>query len=91
MLTRQALESLLDVLWEKTSPGMTRVSLRAQLICLPEYLRNDVLAGQVAFTWGALSNACHCHPYELTPTAAEVTPWLAAGYELADLLDDRYG
>ena len=27
-------------------------------------------------TWGALSRACHHHPYELAPTAAELARWI---------------
>jgi hypothetical protein len=36
---------------------------------------NRELAGSVAFTWGALSNACHHHVYELAPTAQELSLW----------------
>ena len=40
LLIRQALELSLDALWSATSPGMRRTTLRAQLICLPAYLRD---------------------------------------------------
>ena len=36
----------------------------------------ETLAHQVAFTYAALSNACHYHPYELAPTAAELGGWI---------------
>jgi hypothetical protein len=36
---------------------------------------NRELAGNVAFTWGALSSACHHHVYELAPTAQELFLW----------------
>jgi hypothetical protein len=49
--------------------------MRSQLICLPTYLNPD-LAHQVAYTWAALSNACHYHPYELAPTSSELTAWI---------------
>jgi hypothetical protein len=29
-----------------------------------------------AYLFAALSHACHYHPYELAPTAAELTGWL---------------
>jgi hypothetical protein len=34
------------------------------------------LAGRAVCFFAALSRACHCHPYELPPTAAELTGWL---------------
>jgi hypothetical protein len=33
------------------------------------------LAGSVAFTWGALSSACHHPTYELAPTAQGLSLW----------------
>ncbi len=32
--------------------------------------------GAAAYLYAALSRACHYHPYELAPTAAELTGWL---------------
>jgi hypothetical protein len=84
LLIRLALEDLVDVVWARRAPGMERTSMRAQLICLPEYLRHGDLALRVAVTWGALSNACHQHPYQLAPAAEEVRRWLAVGRELAE-------
>ncbi len=81
-LGRQAFEMLLDELWGQRAPGTERVSLRAQMICLPFYLE-DELAGRLAWTWQTLSNACHQHPYELAPTAAELRQWLEVVAELA--------
>jgi hypothetical protein len=50
---------------------------RQQLICLREYLDDDELAGRVHHAWHALSSACHQHPYELAPTAAELNDWIS--------------
>ena len=50
--------------------------MRSQLICLPFYL-DATIAEQVAYVWAALSRACHYHPYELAPTGAELTGWIA--------------
>lgn len=74
-LCRQALESLLDRHWEARLPGMERVSMRAQLACLPTYLEPPELAGRLAYTWSALSTACHHRAYELPPTASELRLW----------------
>jgi hypothetical protein len=35
-----------------------------------------VLPGQLHSTWGALSRACHHHPYELAPTVEELAAWI---------------
>ena len=76
-LTRQALEGALDALWARRAPGVEASSARAQLLCLPYYLRDDrQLARQVSYAWSALSWACHHHPYELPPTSSELLGWL---------------
>jgi len=73
-LCRQALEETLDAYWKTRAPGLELASMRAQLAALPTYLNRE-LAGSVAFTWGALSSACHHHTYELAPTAQELSLW----------------
>jgi hypothetical protein len=83
-LTRQALELLLDELWKKRAPGTEETSTRAQLICLPSYVENN-LSGRVSYTWNALSHACHHHSYELAPTATELRDSLEVAQELLDL------
>ena len=72
LLARQALEAAMDELWAARAPAVAGLSGRAQLTCLPEYLRDPALAGEVAFTWSMLSDACHAHAYELGPTAQEL-------------------
>jgi len=37
---------------------------------------DEEVARQVAFVYAALTRACHYHPYELAPTAAELTSWI---------------
>ncbi|MCP4059226.1 MAG: hypothetical protein GY738_18365 [Pseudoalteromonas sp.] len=76
-LARQALEELLAEIWRKRAPGTENVSKRAQLICLPEYLRDEDLARRVVVAYWALSQACHHHAYELTPSISELRHWLA--------------
>ncbi len=73
-LCRQALEETLDAYWKAKAPGLELASMRSQLAALPAYL-NQELAGGVAFTWSALSSACHHHLYELAPTAQELSHW----------------
>jgi hypothetical protein len=77
LLTRQAMETALDEFW-KSSPstaGLCDCARKTQLICLPAYL-DSRLARDVGYVWGALSNACHYHAYDLAPTAAELNGWI---------------
>ena len=78
LLCRQALEETLRRIWDVKAPCMRRAQMRAQLACLPSYLDDDELAGEVAFTWYALSRATHHHPYDLDPTREELESLLAA-------------
>jgi hypothetical protein len=77
-LARQALEEAVNARWAAspaTSP-MLAASMWSRLTCLPAYVPGPE-ARQVAFAYAALSGACHYHPYELAPTAAELTGWIA--------------
>jgi hypothetical protein len=77
LLTRQALEDALDLLWRRHAPAIEQCSGRAQLLCLPAYLTTDGdLARRVAYAWSGLSRACHQHVYELPPTAEELSGWI---------------
>lgn len=79
LLTRQALEEVLDAFWARgdveiaTLKGATTAT---QLACLPEFV-DPGLAYQTSFVWSALSNACHYHAYDLPPSAAELEDWIA--------------
>jgi hypothetical protein len=75
-LCRQALEMCMEDFWKKHMPGLENMPLRVQLICLPTYMKDKELAHSIAYTWGALSNACHHHVYELAPTSAELESWI---------------
>lgn len=72
LLARQALEGGLRALWRAREPGVVDATFRAQLACLPGYLRDDALAADVAFTWAVLSEACHHRAYDIGPTAQEL-------------------
>ena len=77
-LARQALEEAVNARWaasSATSP-MLKASMWSRLACLPAYVSGSE-ARQAIFAYGALSSACHYHSYELAPTAAELTGWIA--------------
>ena len=90
LLARQALEAALDDFW-KASPataGLARCTRKTQLTSLPAYL-NPRLARDVGYLWHALSNACHYHPYDLAPTAAELSGWIDAVATLQATIRDK--
>jgi hypothetical protein len=90
LLTRQALEDAVNARWATEEAGllMRRASMRSKLIALPFYLEESV-ARQIAFVNAALTSACHYHPYELAPTAAELTRWIDDVDALVALLAER--
>lgn len=76
LLARQALEKLLAEVWRTRAPGTEDISFRAQLICLPDYLRDEELARRITLAFWALSQACHHHAYELSPDPSELRHWI---------------
>ena len=81
LLTRQALEKAMESLWLARAPGVAATSFRAQLLCLRSFIDRP-LALRADSAWSALSRACHDHPYELAPTAAELAGWFETTDEL---------
>jgi hypothetical protein len=78
LLARQAVELAMDSYWHAIRcPALTACPMRSQLICLAEVAGRS-FAGDVAAAWASLSSACHIHPYELAPTAAELLGWIDA-------------
>jgi hypothetical protein len=77
LLARQALEAAMAELWasQPQAAEMSSRSMRSQLLCLTAHL-DPGPASRAAYVFAALSRACHYHPYELAPTAAELTGWL---------------
>jgi hypothetical protein len=90
LLGRQALETALDDLRRRKRPGVEAASMRTQLLCLPSVIGDTELAGQVSHGWGALTRACHQHPYELAPTAQELERWLDVTHEFLCELQKRF-
>lgn len=76
LLGRQALEDAVSWIWFVRAPGLEACSMRAQLLCLADYLGNERVAEETAHIYARLSWACHHHPYELAPTAMELRAWL---------------
>lgn len=73
-LARSAMEERLDALLAArgVDPG-PRASTRSKLSCLEAaYADEPGLAGRAQYTWSRLSEACHQHAYQLSPTHAEV-------------------
>jgi hypothetical protein len=77
LLARQAIEQAIASIWkaQADTAGLGSCTMRSQLTCLPSYIDAET-AAQVAYTWAALSGACHYHPYELAPTATELINWI---------------
>ncbi|MCP2339536.1 hypothetical protein [Actinomadura rupiterrae] len=74
-LLRLALERELDDFWKRSGiPAMARNPMRAQLLCLGGLL-SPGKTGLARSLWGQLSQACHYHTYELSPSAAELRRW----------------
>lgn len=78
LLARQAFELGLDDHWRSRGVALASLSTRPQLICLASYLANADVAARATHAWGALSRACHHHPYELAVSPAELRNWLDA-------------
>ena len=87
LLACRALEGTLGRLWERRTLDLQGRSMRVQLICLRTYLGDADLAARAGHAWSALNRACHHHPYELAPTAAELRGWLSVVEELVQKAD----
>ena len=85
LLARSGLEQLLDEFWGNTEPAMIDASMKAQLLCMAEFV-NPQVAGSAAYLYSTLSEACHYHPYDLPPTSGELYSWIDSIHELAETL-----
>ena len=77
-LARQALEELLHALWQRRAPGLEAASVRAQLACMGEFVRDAELVGRVRWAWGVLSSACHAGEMGETVNVRATVPALRA-------------
>jgi hypothetical protein len=87
LLARQALEAAMAELWtvNRQAAGLSASTMRSQELCLTAYLDTGT-ASRTVYLLAALSRACHYHPYELAPTAAELTSWLDQAAQLVTQL-----
>jgi hypothetical protein len=76
LLTRQALEEAVDAHWRARQLPLDSLPTQSQLVCLRMMTSDGSLPARLHEAWGALSRACHHHPYELAPTAAELSTWI---------------
>ena len=74
-------------LWaaNRQAAAMAGCTLRSQVLCLTAYL-DPGTARRAVYLFAALSRACHYHPYELAPTAAELNGWLDQAAQLVTQL-----
>ncbi|MCD0449223.1 hypothetical protein LO762_08490 [Actinocorallia sp. API 0066] len=82
-LLRLALEHEVDAFWLRAAlPTLPRAPMRTQLLCLTAYTAPST-AARLHSLWSQLSQACHYHSYELSPTVHELHHW---HHELLSLL-----
>lgn len=85
MLTRQALEDIVQAMCRSVEADLDRASMRSRLICI-RILIGDEDADLAETAWIGLCRACHHHAYELTPTEAEIRHLV----DVVGLLGDRW-
>ncbi len=80
LITRQALESAVEKYIEAVYGKIDQPSFTTQLIVIEQMSLDKpaqhALARRIAWTWSALSSACHAHGYPLEPTHEEVERWI---------------
>lgn len=90
-LARSALEaSVRDLLIAKgRMPG--GATMASQLTCLEIAYQDDPhVADRAEFAWAQLSNACHQHAFELSPSASEAANLIeVVAVLVASAIDDR--
>ena len=77
LLARQALEQALDAYWklQGTRRSTSCPPAPSSSACRSTWLTSPS-ASRVSHAWGALSDACHHHPYEFAPSAGELRGWI---------------
>ncbi|WP_433666928.1 hypothetical protein ACQP06_25275 [Nocardia sp. CA-136227] len=72
-LTRTALEQIIDELLRAKGINPGRASSRTRLACLEIAYRDESdIPSRSQYAWTRLSEACHQHAYQLSPTYQEV-------------------
>ena len=88
LLARQALESSLDRFWERCGWKLQDCSFRAQILCLSQ-LAGPEVARDTAYAYGFLSNICHFHPYDASPTSVELRTILELVESVVTSLEEK--
>lgn len=70
LLTRTALEEIVDGLCRSNGLDVPQASMRVKLACLRAVSADG--ASDAALAWRGLSRACHQHAYEIAPSHLEV-------------------
>jgi hypothetical protein len=84
LLTRQALEEAVDAYWAARQLPLDSLPTQTQLVCMRMMTSDETLPARLHEAWGALSRACHHHPYELAPTVGELGGWIEVVEEFAE-------
>ena len=87
LLIRQALEEAVDDYWRVRQFPLDSLPTQVQLVCLRMLSADRTQPVQLHEAWGALSRACHHHPYELSPTAGELATWIEVVEEFGNRPD----
>ncbi|WP_155360635.1 hypothetical protein [Acrocarpospora macrocephala] len=74
LLLRLSLEHGLREYFQRVRPELNKCTMLEQMLCLEAYAGSGV-ARQCAILWSGLSQACHYHAYELSPTPGELGRW----------------
>jgi hypothetical protein len=85
-ITRSALEAVTADLLAAKGLDTAHASMRSKLLCLEvAYADAPAVFTRLHYAWARLSEACHQHSYELSPTHAEVAHlmWLVQSLEEA--------
>lgn len=86
VLTRQAIETTLDVHWARTVTAMQYAGRKEQWLALPSYIGRAPEVPAAWYAWTALSEACHHRDYDVGLTQEELRAHLATARAFAKLV-----
>ncbi len=83
VLTRQAIETTVDVFWTAKAKTMLEAPRKHQWLALPSYFGRAPELPAAEYAWSALSEACHHRDYDVGLTEAELRQHLATARAFA--------
>ena len=86
VLTRQAIETTVDIFWNTTEKSMREAPRKQQWLALPAYLGRAPELPAAEYAWSALSEACHHRDYDVGLTEAELRGHLVTARAFAVLV-----